>query len=160
MEQPWPMGLSVVLLAGVTLLVALTSEIFVESVQQAASDLGMSQAFVGFVVVALVGGAAEMTAAFSGARKNRLDLSVGIALGSAAPIALFVPPAMVLVGCVIGPMPMDLILARCGGDDGVRHARRGAREQRAALGMVHRRPADQRIPDIRNHAVSLATRAQ
>jgi len=50
----------------------------------------MSPAFVGFIIVALVGAAAEMAAAFSGARKNRLDLSVGIALGSAAQIALFV----------------------------------------------------------------------
>jgi len=53
-------------------------------VQQAAETFGMSQAFVGFIVVALVGGAAEMAVAFSAARKNRLDLSVGIALGSAS----------------------------------------------------------------------------
>jgi Ca2+:H+ antiporter len=63
---------------------------------------------VGFVVVALVGGAAEMAAAFSGARKNRLDLSVGIALGSASQIALFVAPVLVLLSYVIGPTPMDL----------------------------------------------------
>jgi Ca2+:H+ antiporter len=105
---PWPMGLALGALAGVTVLVALVSEIFVESVQKAALDLGMSQAFVGFIVVALVGGAAEMASAFSGARKNRLDLSVGIALGSAAQIALFVAPVLVLVSYVIGPKPMDL----------------------------------------------------
>src|SRR5829696_79682 len=68
----------------------------------------MTPAFVGFVIVALVGGAAEMAAAFSGARKNRLDLSVGIALGSAAQIALFVAPVLVLLSYVIGPSPMDL----------------------------------------------------
>ena len=107
-ETPWPMGLALAVLVGVTVLVALTSEIFVESVQQAALDLGMSQAFVGFIVVALVGGAAEMASAFSGARKNRLDLSVGIALGSAAQIALFVAPVLVLVSYVIGPTPMNL----------------------------------------------------
>jgi Ca2+:H+ antiporter len=107
-ETPWPMGLALAVLAGVTVLVALVSEIFVESAQQAASDLGMSQAFVGFIVVALVGGAAEMTSAFSGALKNRLDLSVGIALGSAAQIALFVAPVLVLLSYFIGPMPMDL----------------------------------------------------
>ena len=60
-----------------------------EFVQIAAELFGMTQAFVGFVIVALVGGAAEMTAAFSAARKNRLDLSISIALGSAAQIALF-----------------------------------------------------------------------
>ena len=107
-EEPWPMGLALGALAGVTVLVALVSEVFVESVQKAAMDLGMSQAFVGFIVVALVGGAAEMASAFSGARKNRLDLSVGIALGSAAQIALFVAPVLVLVSYFIGPQPMDL----------------------------------------------------
>jgi Ca2+:H+ antiporter len=69
---------------------------------------GMTPAFVGFIIVALVGGAAEMVAAWSGARKNHLDLSVGIALGSASQIALFVAPALVLLSYVIGPTPMDL----------------------------------------------------
>jgi Ca2+:H+ antiporter len=107
-EPPWPIGLALVTLAVVTVLVALVSEIFVESVQKAAGTFGMSQAFVGFIVVALVGGAAEMAVAFSAARKNRLDLSVGIALGSATQIALFVGPVLVLLSYVIGPTPMDL----------------------------------------------------
>jgi len=59
--------------------------------------MGLAPAFVGFIAVALVGGAAEMASAFSGARKNRLDLSVGIALGSASQIALFVAPVLVLL---------------------------------------------------------------
>ena len=109
-EAPWPMGLALATLAGVTVLVALVSEIFVESVQKAAETFGMSQAFVGFIVVALVGGAAEMASAFSGARKDRLDLSVGIALGSASQIALFVAPVLVLLSYVIGPTPMSLQL--------------------------------------------------
>src|SRR6516225_5889811 len=58
---------------------------------------------------ALVGGAAEMGSAFSGARKNRLDLSVGIALGSASQIALFVAPVLVLLSYVLGPSPMNLL---------------------------------------------------
>jgi Ca2+:H+ antiporter len=107
-EPPWPMGLALGTLAVVTLLVALVSEVFVESVQQAAETFGMTPAFVGFVVVALVGGAAEMASAFAAARKNRLDLSVGIALGSAAQIALFVAPVLVLISFVLGPAPMDL----------------------------------------------------
>src|SRR6476661_6120059 len=106
--EEWPMSLALATLAGVTVLVALTSEIFVESVQQAATSLGLSPAFVGFIIVALVGGAAEMVAAFSAARKNRLDLSVGIALGSASQIALFVAPVLVLASYVIGPTPMNL----------------------------------------------------
>jgi Ca2+:H+ antiporter len=101
-EAPWPLGLALATLAGVTVLVALVSEVFVESVQQAAVAFGMTPAFVGFIVVALVGAAAEMASAFSGARKNRLDLSVGIALGSASQIALFVAPMLVLLSYVIG----------------------------------------------------------
>ena len=107
-EAPWPVSLALATLAGVTVLVALVSETFVESVQEAAVTFGMTPAFVGFIVVALVGGAAEMASAFSGARKNRLDLSVGIALGSASQIALFVAPVLVLLSYVLGPTPMDL----------------------------------------------------
>ena len=107
-EAPWPIGLALCTLAGVTVLVALVSEVFVASVQEAAVSFGMTPAFVGFIVVALVGGAAEMASAFSGARKDRLDLSVGIALGSASQIALFVAQVLVLLSYVLGPAPMDL----------------------------------------------------
>src|SRR5258706_424682 len=107
-EAPWPLGLALATLAGVTVMVALVSEVFVESVQQAAVAFGMTPAFVGFIVVALVGAAAEMASAFSAARKIRLDLSVGIALGSASQIALFVAPVLVLLSYVIGPTPMSL----------------------------------------------------
>ncbi|ARO31237.1 sodium/calcium antiporter protein [Rhizobium sp. NXC14] len=68
-ETRWPIGVALTTLAGVTILVALVSEIFVESVQEAAKVFGMTPAFVGFIVVALVGGAAEMASAFSGARR-------------------------------------------------------------------------------------------
>lgn len=107
-ENPWPVALAVATLAGVTVVIALVSEIFVESVQHAADAFGMTPAFVGFVVVALVGAAAEMASAFAAARKNRLDLSVGIALGSASQIALFVAPVLVLVSYVVGPSPLNL----------------------------------------------------
>ena len=107
-ESVWPLNLALATLAGVTVLVALVSEVFVESLQAAALAFGMTPAFVGFVIVALVGGAAELVAALSGARKNRLDLSVGIALGSATQIALFVAPVLVFLSYVLGPTPMDL----------------------------------------------------
>jgi Ca2+:H+ antiporter len=81
-EEAWPLSLALITLAVVTVLVALVSEVFVESVQQAATSLGLSPAFVGFIIVALVGGAAEMASALFAARKDRLDLSVGIALGA------------------------------------------------------------------------------
>ncbi len=104
----WSIRTSLILLAVATLFVALVSEVFVASVQEAAVTLGLTPAFVGFIVVGLVGGAAEMGAAFSAARKDRLDLSVGIALGSSAQIALFVAPVLVLMSYVIGPQPMAL----------------------------------------------------
>jgi Ca2+:H+ antiporter len=104
----WPLGLAVGTLLIVTVLVALVSEIFVESVQKAAETLGITPAFVGFIIVALVGAAAEMAVAFSAARKNRLDMSVSIALGSASQIALFVAPVLVLLSYGVGPAPMDL----------------------------------------------------
>lgn len=109
-DKPWPLGLAVGTLAFVTVFVALVSEVFVESVQKAAEVLGMTPAFVGFIVVSLVGGAGEMASAFAAARRNRLDLSVAIALGSATQIALFVAPVLVLASYFIGPRPMDLQL--------------------------------------------------
>jgi Ca2+:H+ antiporter len=84
------------------------SEIFVESVQHAAVSFGMSKAFVGFVIVSIVGAAAEMMSAFSAARKNRLDMSVGIAMGSSTQIAMFVAPVLVILSYFIAPAPMDL----------------------------------------------------
>ena len=107
-EAKWPLPLALITLTVVTVLVALVSEVFVESVQQAAVALGITPAFVGVIIVALVGAAAEMTSAFSAARKDKLDLSVSIALGSAVQIALFVAPVLVLLSYVIGPSPMDL----------------------------------------------------
>src|SRR4030095_9032070 len=101
-EAKWPINLAIVTLLVVTVLVALVSEIFVESVQHAAAALGMSVAFVGFMIVALVGAAAEMAVAFSAARKNRLDMSVSIALGSASQIALVGAPRSVLLRYVRG----------------------------------------------------------
>jgi Ca2+:H+ antiporter len=107
-ETPWPLPAALGLLAVSTVCIALVSEIFVGSVQQAGTALGMSRAFVGFIVVSLVGAAAEMTTAFSAARKNRLDLSVGIAMGSSAQIALFVAPVLLILSYFVAPTPMDL----------------------------------------------------
>ncbi len=104
----WPITLALVMLAVTTVIVALVSEIFIESLTQASSSLGISPAFTGFIVVALVGAAAEMTTAFSAAARNRLDMAVGIAFGSAAQIAMFVAPLLVLASYVMGPRPMNL----------------------------------------------------
>ena len=107
-EHVWPMSAAVIVLLGTTVAVALVSEIFVESLTGASASLGLTPAFVGFIVVAIVGAAAEMTAAFSAARKNRLDLSLAISFGSSTQIALFVAPVLVLLSYALGPEPMSL----------------------------------------------------
>lgn len=107
-ETPWPLPFALGALAIATLGIAFVSEIFVESVQQAAVTFGMSKAFVGFIVVALVGAAAEMSTAFSAARKNRVDLAVSVAMGSSAQIALFVSPVLLILSYFVAPAPMDL----------------------------------------------------
>ena len=156
-EAPWPIGLALATLAGVTVLVALVSEVFVESVQKAAETFGMTPAFVGFIVVALVGGAAEMGSAFSGARKNRLDLSVGIALGSASQIALFVAPVLVLAQLRDRPhADGSAILAWRRGHDAHRHHHRLAPDQQRALGLVCRGARAGRLHHFRHDPLSIA----
>lgn len=108
-EEPWPLGIAIGALLAITILVALVVEIFVGTVETAGHALGMTPTFVGFIVVSLVGGAAEMAAAFSAAGKNRLDLSVGIAMGSSAQIALFVTPLLLFLSYAVAPAPMDLV---------------------------------------------------
>jgi Ca2+:H+ antiporter len=107
-EKPWPLPIALAALAAATIGIAFVAEIFVGAVQEASLSLGMSKAFVGFIVVSLVGGAAEMASAFSGARKNRLDLSVGIAMGSSTQISLFVAPVLLFLSYAVSPAPMDL----------------------------------------------------
>ncbi|HEX2331729.1 MAG TPA: calcium/proton exchanger, partial [Burkholderiales bacterium] len=111
-DKPWPLPVALVMLTVATIFIALVSEVFVGSVEHAALQFGMSPAFVGFVVVAIVGGAAESFTAITAASKDRLDLSVGIAFGSAAQIALFVAPVLTLASYFIGPAPMDLSFTR------------------------------------------------
>jgi Ca2+:H+ antiporter len=96
-------------LGAATALIAWISEILVGSVQHAAESFGMTSLFVGVIVVAVVGNAAEHSSAITVALKNRMDLSMGIAVGSSLQIALFVAPLLVLLSYVIGPRPMDLV---------------------------------------------------
>jgi Ca2+:H+ antiporter len=107
-EGAWPMELSLVTLVVATVLMSVASEIFVGSVQSAGESFGMTPAFIGFILVALVSSVAELVPAVSGARADRLDLSVGIALGGAAQITLFVAPLLVFLSYFIGPAPMTL----------------------------------------------------
>jgi Ca2+:H+ antiporter len=105
----WSAGRSLAVLALATVLVGWMSEILVGSVEQAAHSLGMSGVFVGIVVVAVIGNAAEHSTAVLAALKDRMDLAIGIAVGSSIQIALFVAPVLVLASFLFGPGPMDLV---------------------------------------------------
>lgn len=105
----WSVRRSIGMLAIAGAAVGLVSEILVGSISEASESLGISQFFVGIVIVAVVGNAAEHWVAVLVARKNKMDLAVNIAIGSAAQIALFVVPILVLLSFVIGPNPMPLV---------------------------------------------------
>jgi Ca2+:H+ antiporter len=107
--QPWSVGKSMAVLAGATALIAWVSEILVGSVEHAAHAFGMTSIFVGVIVVAIIGNAAEHSTAILVARKNRMDLALGIAIGSSIQIALFVAPVLVLMSYFLAPSPMNLV---------------------------------------------------
>jgi Ca2+:H+ antiporter len=108
-EGHWSMKKAVVILAGSTALIAWMSEILVGSVEKAALSFGMTSVFVGVIVVAIVGNAAEHSTAILVSMKNRMDLALSIAIGSSLQIALFVAPVLVFASYAIGPRPMDLV---------------------------------------------------
>jgi Ca2+:H+ antiporter len=99
-------------LLAAAVLAAWMSEILVGAAEGTGKALGMSQTFIGIVFLAVIGGAAESSSAIAMARKNKMDLSVGIALGSCIQIALFVAPVLVLASYVIAPQPFDLSFNR------------------------------------------------
>ena len=103
----WSRQKSILVLGASAALVAVLSDILVGSVEGAASSLGLSDLFIGVVIVAIIGNAAEHGVAVSVAMRDKMDLSFAIATGSSAQVALFVAPLLVLAGQVIG-RPMDL----------------------------------------------------
>ena len=107
--EPWTVRRSVIMLAGAGVAVGVMSEILVSSITEASESLGLSPFFVGVIVVAVVGNAAEHWVSVYFAMKNKIGLSVNIAVGSAAQIALFVAPVLVLASFFIGPFPMALV---------------------------------------------------
>jgi Ca2+:H+ antiporter len=108
-HDAWSVRRSVLTLAIAGVAVGVMSEILVGSLEEASEGLGLSPFFIGLIVVAIVGNAAEHWVALYFARKDQMDLSVGIALGSAAQIALFVAPVLVLASLVLGPTPLALV---------------------------------------------------
>ncbi len=106
-EPPWPLWQSITALAVATAFVAWLSEFLVGSIEAARHTLGLTETFVGVVVIAFVGNAAEHSTAVWSAWKNKMDLSLGIATGSSLQMALFVTPVLVLASYAFGT-PMNL----------------------------------------------------
>jgi Ca2+:H+ antiporter len=105
----WSVGRSMGVLVVAAGFVGWVSEFLVHAVAAAGDSLGLGKVFMGVVVVAIVGNAAEHSTAVMMALKNKMELSLGIAIGSSLQIALFVAPVLVLLSRVIGPRPMDLV---------------------------------------------------
>jgi Ca2+:H+ antiporter len=91
-----------------TALIAWMSEILVAAIEPTAREFGLSNVFVGVFVVAILGNAAEHATAISAALKDRMDLSLSIAIGSSVQVALFVAPVLVFASLLVGPVPLDL----------------------------------------------------
>jgi Ca2+:H+ antiporter len=107
-EPRWSTTRAVITLLAATLAVAWVSDILVKSVEPLAASLGWSQLFIGVIVVAIVGNAAENASAVLIARKNRMDVALQISIGSATQIVLLVAPVLVLLGALLG-QPMNLV---------------------------------------------------
>jgi Ca2+:H+ antiporter len=107
--EPWSVRKAVTALALAGVAVGLMSEILVGSIAEASESIGLSPFFVGIIVVAIVGNAAEHWVAIYFAARDKMDLSVNIAIGSSAQIALFAAPVLVLASFVLGPFPMVLV---------------------------------------------------
>jgi len=108
--EHWSTKKSVTVLLVATSFVALMSEFLVGAVEHTARDLGMTEVFVGVIVVAIIGNAAEHSTAILMAMKNQMDLALNIAIGSSIQIALFVAPLLVFFGYLFG-QPMNLLFS-------------------------------------------------
>jgi Ca2+:H+ antiporter len=97
------------MLVGATTAVAWMSELLVGSVAETARALGMSELFIGVVIVAIIGNAAEHYSAVVMAARNQMDAAISIAVGSSTQIALFVAPTLVFLSYLIAPAPMNLL---------------------------------------------------
>jgi Ca2+:H+ antiporter len=108
---PWPLRKSLSILAAATAAIAWVSEILVGAIEPTAHDIGLSNVFVGVFIVAILGNAAEHASAITAAMRNRMDLSLAIAIGSSVQVALFVAPVLVLASLWVGPAPMNLVFS-------------------------------------------------
>jgi len=106
-EGQWSKGKAIAILAGVTVLIAGMSEILVGAIEPASASMGFTPIFAGVIFLALVGNASEVVSTVRFAKKDLMDLTFGIAVGASTQVALFVAPALVFLGYLIG-RPMDL----------------------------------------------------
>ncbi len=111
-KKTWSLARGILSLIGASVLAAVMSEMLVGAAEETGKALGMSSLFIGVVLLAVIGGAAETISAVAMAQKNKMDLSIGIALGSSMQIALFVAPLLVLLSLFIGPGQMNLNFSR------------------------------------------------
>ncbi|MDQ3556307.1 MAG: calcium/proton exchanger, partial [Gemmatimonadota bacterium] len=108
-HTPVPFARSLGLLLAATAGVAVMAELLVGAAEVTAEAFGWSEVFVGVIVVAIIGNAAEHSTAILMAAKNRMDAAVNIAVGSSIQVALFVAPLLVFLSYAVGPRPMDLL---------------------------------------------------
>lgn len=111
-EPSWGVGTAIACLVVASAGAAWMSEILVGAAQGTGEAMGMSQTFIAIVLLAVVGGAAETGSAIAMGRKNKPDLTIGIAMGSSIQIALFVAPVLVFASYFIGPAPLHLAFTR------------------------------------------------
>jgi Ca2+:H+ antiporter len=105
-SPPWLL----VILTTITVLIAWMSEILVACIEPVAHQLGMTQVFIGVIIIAMVGNAAEHSTAILMAIRNHMDLVLSISIGSSIQIALFVAPVLVFASYIVGPSPINLVL--------------------------------------------------
>ncbi|MDX5339930.1 MAG: calcium/proton exchanger [Cyclobacteriaceae bacterium] len=111
-ESHWSLPKSIGFLIFASVLAAFMSEILIGAAEETGEVMGMSSVFIGVVFLAVIGGAAESISAIVMASKNKVDLSIGIALGSSIQVALFIAPILVLLSLFIGPDQMNLTFNR------------------------------------------------
>ena len=111
-EDRWSVARALITLVVASVLAAYMSEVLVGAAEETGEVLGMSSVFIGVVFLAIVGGAAESISAVTMGYKNKMDLSLGIALGSSIQIALFIAPLLVILSTFIGPGQMNLTFPR------------------------------------------------
>jgi Ca2+:H+ antiporter len=111
-EGRWSLKTALIALVIASVMAAFMSEMLVGAAEETGKVLGMSSVFIGVIFLAAVGGAAESISAVTMASKNKMDLSIGIALGSSIQIALFVAPLLVILSIFFGPQQMNLAFGK------------------------------------------------